>query len=357
MSDNNTLLEDLELAISKGSAQSRLAALSYTTDILIAGRYTDQQIWMFDEIVGLLASEIEIASRAQLAERLAQSRNAPSKIIHKLAADDSIEVAGPILRHSEQLSVQTLVDHAKCKSQAHLLAISQRKSLHEDVTDVLVVRGNQDVVRSVARNVGARFSESGFWRLVQRSEDDILLALDVGARRDMPRHHFQRLIAKASDEAKARLVAANPDAAAEVQGVVTEVTGAVQAKFGPGTRSYFAAKKTVGEMHRSGELTERVICDFARTGKFEEVTVALSLLCSLPADVTERALLDEQGEMPLILAKAANLSWTTTKVLLPLCRQSALASHDLAAALRNFSVLSVASARKVIEFYNLRREH
>jgi len=105
------------------------------------------------------------------------------------------------------LSVQTLVDHAKYKSQAHLLAISQRKSLHEDITDVLVVRGSQDVVRSVARNVGARFSESGFWRLVQRSEDDILLALDVGARRDMPRHHFQRLIAKASDEAKARLVA------------------------------------------------------------------------------------------------------------------------------------------------------
>jgi len=64
--DNNTLLEDLELAISKGSAQSRLAALSYTTDLLIAGRYTEQQIWMFDEIVGLLASEIEISSPLNL---------------------------------------------------------------------------------------------------------------------------------------------------------------------------------------------------------------------------------------------------------------------------------------------------
>ena len=50
------------------------------------------------------------------------------------------------------------------------LAISQRKSLHEDVTDVLVSRGNREVVRSVARNSGARFSDSGFWRLVQRTE-------------------------------------------------------------------------------------------------------------------------------------------------------------------------------------------
>ena len=109
-------------------------------------------------------------------------------------------------------------------------------------------------------------------------------------------------------------------------------------------------------MHRSGELTERIICDFARTGRFEEVTVARSLLCSLPADVTERALLDEQGEMPLIVAKAANLSWATTKILLSLCPQGAISSHDLDEALKNFSALSVASARKVIEFYRLRRE-
>lgn len=356
MPHNNALLQQLELAVSEGSAISRRAALSYTTDLLIAGRYTDEDIWMFGEIVGLLASEIEASARAQLSHRLAPCRNAPSNIIHKLASDDSIDVAGPVLRQSEQLSTPALVEHAKFKSQAHLLAISQRKSLHEDVTDVLVTRGNHEVVRSVARNVGARFSESGFWRLVQRSENDIVLALDVGARKDLSRHHFQMLIAKASDEVKARLIAANPNAAAEIQEAVTDVTGAVHERFGPGTRSYFAAKKAVAEMHRTGELTEQKICEFARAGKLEEVTVALSLVCDLPVNVTERALLDDHGEMVLILAKAANLSWTATKLLLCLCREGSVSAHVLDGALKNYSILSVATARKVMGFYRFRKE-
>jgi uncharacterized protein (DUF2336 family) len=131
----------------------------------------------------------------------------PSNIVCKLAFDDAIEVAAPVLRHSERLGVEDLVANAKSKSQAHLLAISQRKSLHEDVTDVLVSRGDRDVVHSVAKNPGAKFSDSGFWRLVRRSEDDVVLMLEVGGRRDIPRHHFQKLIAKASDEARARLAA------------------------------------------------------------------------------------------------------------------------------------------------------
>ena len=293
MADPNPLLQELEAAVSQGTAESRRAALAYATDLLITGRYSDEHTWMFGEIIGLLASEIESAARAHLADLLASCPRAPANIIGKFASDDSIDVAGPVLRHSEQLSVPTLIENAKVKSQAHLLAISQRKSLPEDVTDVLLSRGNQEVVRSVARNAGARFSESGFWRLVHRSENDVVLALDVGARKDVPRHVFQQLIARASDEVKARLAAANPEAAAEIQNVVTGVTGDIHTKFGPATRDYFTAKRLVEDMYRTGELTEDAVSQFARSRKFEEVTVAMSLLCGLPVDVVERALLDD----------------------------------------------------------------
>ena len=43
------------------------------------------------------------------------------------------------------------------QSQQHLLAIAQRNALSEQVTDVLVERGDRDVVRSVAQNDRARF--------------------------------------------------------------------------------------------------------------------------------------------------------------------------------------------------------
>ena len=356
MADPSPLLQELETAVSQGTAQSRRAALAYATDLLITGRYSDQQTWMFGEIIGLLASEIEAAARAQLADRLAACPRAPANIISQLAFDDSIDVAGPVLRHAEQISVQALIKNAESKSQAHLLAISQRKALPEDVTDVLLSRGNQEVVRSVVRNAGARFSESGFWRLVHRSENDVVLALDVGARKDVPRHVFQQLIARASDEVKARLAAANPQAAAEIQNVVTGVTGEIHTKFGPATRDYFTAKRLVEEMYRAGELTEDAFSRFAQARKFEEVTVAMSLLCGLPVDVVERALLDDSREMILILAKAADLSWATTQRLLSLCCDGSMSAHDLDNARKNFSVLSVATAKRVVDYYKSRRE-
>ena len=80
-----------------------MRALWHTTDLLIAGRYSDDEIWTFGEVIGRLADEIEVAARAQLAKRLARFDKAPVNIIHKLAFDDSIDVAGPVLRESERL--------------------------------------------------------------------------------------------------------------------------------------------------------------------------------------------------------------------------------------------------------------
>src|SRR6202521_5418702 len=112
-----SFLQELDITVSQGSAESRERALWYATDLLITGRYTDNEIWMFGEIIGRLEQDIEAAARAQLARRLARTDNAPIKIINKLAFDDSIDVAGPVLRQSERLDCSTLVANARSKSQ------------------------------------------------------------------------------------------------------------------------------------------------------------------------------------------------------------------------------------------------
>jgi hypothetical protein len=73
---------------------------------LIAGRYIEDQIWVFGEVIGQLADEIELAARAKLAKRLARSDNAPFNIVMILAFDDSIEIAGPVLQHSQRLDTK-----------------------------------------------------------------------------------------------------------------------------------------------------------------------------------------------------------------------------------------------------------
>jgi hypothetical protein len=76
-----SFLQELEVAVSRGSAESRRRALWYATDLLIAGRFTDDEIWMFGEVIGRLEQEIEVAARAQLAKRLARTDNAPIGIM------------------------------------------------------------------------------------------------------------------------------------------------------------------------------------------------------------------------------------------------------------------------------------
>jgi len=97
MTQTKSVLRDLEEAISRGTAESRSRALWHTTDLLIAGRYCEEDVATFGEVIERLADEIELEARAQLAQRLARIDNAPLNVIHKLAFDDAIAVAGPVL--------------------------------------------------------------------------------------------------------------------------------------------------------------------------------------------------------------------------------------------------------------------
>jgi uncharacterized protein (DUF2336 family) len=352
-----SFLKELEVAVSRGSAESRQRALWHTTDLLIAGRYADDEIWIFGEIIGLLEREIEVAARAQLAKRLARIDNAPVSIINKLAFDDSIDVAGPVLRQSEQLDARALVANARSKSQRHLLAISERKSIVEDVTDVLVTRGNREVVNSVARNGGARFSDFGILHMIKRSESDSILVEQLGRRTDIPRHLFQQLIAKASQDAKQKLNGERPEAAGQIQTSVIEVTGALHSKFGPASRNYFAAKRAVATEKQYGDLNESKILEYAQSHKLEEATVALSLLCSLPVDVVERAMTNTSTELLLILTRALGFSWETTMALLFLAAPGhRIASQDLDDMKREFTGLNIETSRSVLKLYQSRRQ-
>ena len=356
MAQTKSVLRDLEEAIARGTAESRARALWHTTDLLIAGRYCEEDVATFGEVIERLADEIEVEARAQLAQRLARVDNAPLNVIHKLAFDDAIVVAGPVLRESGRLDDDVLVANASTKSQAHLLAISQRRAIAEQVTDVLVVRGNREVVNSVARNEGARFSGAGFLHMVKRAEGDSILAEHLGLRRDIRRQLFQQLIAKASDDVKNRLAQERPGMSGQIQNSVADVTGNLQSKFGPVSKSYFVAKRVVSIQHRLGNLNEKSISEYARSHKIDEVTIGISLLTSLPPDVIDRALFDRNREMFLILAKALDFSWDTMMSLLFLgAKGHRITASDLRDLATAYEDLNSETSRSVLEFYQSRK--
>jgi uncharacterized protein (DUF2336 family) len=357
MTASRSIIDEIEDALSLQPPGKRDEALWRITDLFIAGseRYTDEHVGLFDDVIGRLAATIEADARAKLARRLAPVANAPVKVSRKLAADADIAVAEPLLRQSEHLHDEHLLSAANAHGQQHMLAIAQRRSLSEVVTEVLVVRGDREVIRSVAQNEGARFSNAAFRALVARSSGDEELAVHVGARRDLPRQHLLKLIEAASASVRQKLAAADPGTAGAVREVIAEIDVGLRAATRRASADYASARAEVEAMHGAGLLDEAQICAFADRGQFEETAVALALLTEAPIDVVERALLDDNPDMAVILAKVADFSWSTAHCILVRAAGRAMSTQDLDRAFSGFTRLKTSTARSIVAFHDARR--
>jgi uncharacterized protein (DUF2336 family) len=357
MTATHRLLSEVEEAMASGSATRRGKVVRHITDLFIVGaaQCSDHEIALFDDVLTRLAVEIEISARALLAVRLAPIGNAPPRIIHELAFDDEIDVAGPVLEQSERLDEAALIENARRKGQEHLLAISRRRSLSESITDVLVERGDQQVVLSAAENHGARFSAVGFTGLVRRSEGDDRLATSVGSRPEIPRHLFLRLLAKASQSVRVKLEAAHPGARREVREVVAEVTSRIRAEARDGAPDYATARAYIETLQRRGQLNDKKMEAIAKAGRFEEVTIALAVMSELPQDFIDRAMKQERAEMILIIAKAVALSWPTVKAILG-ARPGGRApsGSEIAQCLASYERLKATAAQEIVRFHRMR---
>jgi uncharacterized protein (DUF2336 family) len=353
----DSLIDEILEAQPSGATKRAVRALSRIADLFVAGagRYSTRQIEMFNEVFTTLVSVIELKARARLARHLATSSDVPSALVEAFALDDDIAVAEPVLRQSTSLGESSLMIASATKSQGHLYAIAQRQSISELVTDILIARGERKVVRAVAQNSGARISDAGFNDLVQRAADDAELALHVGSRRDIPRHHFVILLETASSLACEKIVAANPQLMVTVENAVTDVVDEINLEIRNESRDHAKAMKKVRRLKYWRELGEGKVHAAARAQDFEQVTTALSILARCPIQVAERAVLDENPGAVQVVAKAAGCSWATVKSLLLMrAADRRLSKNDLDHARELFEQLHTRTAKRVLQFHNSR---
>lgn len=351
--DTAALIDELNEAVAQGTVGQRAKIIHRITDLFTVSSadYSDEQIGLFDDVLTRIAETIEVSARAVLAKRLAREPRAPLKISRYLASHDAVDVAGPVLEHSQRLDSDILVATARSKSQLHLLAISKRTSLDEAVTDVLVERGDKTVVLSTAGNPGARFSDSGYTALTMRSEGDDELAACVGLRRDIPRQHLMRLLARASHAVRQKLEAANPVMAPIIDEAVTEATKTVLGKAHVVVRDYATARRAIDELRASGRLNEKEVAAFARANQFEETAAALAALCELPIETVEQALMQDLPDAVIIIIKALGMSRDTAKAILRMrAGPRGISPGELEQCLETLSRLPSGIARQIIKF-------
>jgi len=354
-----SLLAELEAAIAGGSSERRAEMLRKITDLFVetAPRVSDAQAGVFDDVFEQLTREIEQKAMLELSERMSTVENAPDRLIRRLAEDDSIEISGPVLARSAKLDEEDLVEIARTKGQAHLAAIAGRASLGEEVTGVLVERGDMAVARKIASNTGARFTEGSLRNLIDRASDDGDLAHAVARRRELPPAMFRNLLARATDQVRKRLLdTAQPGTAKVINKILAEVSHDVERKTAP-KREYGAAKQAVMEMQKQGELNPPRLLQLAKAMKLSETVVALSVMTGVSVEVIDRFLDDPSDDPVLILCKAIDLDWPTSLAVLSAKLNTAQLRESRAEdANKKYRKLSTYSAQRVLRFWQAREK-
>ncbi len=352
-----SLLPDIEEIVRRGDPQ-RLAKVSRGIAELFVQRAVSLQpghIELFDHILTGIVPQTEITARAAIAERIAALVNAPPTLIGQLAREDNISVAGPVLRRSPVLEERTLVEIARAKGQDHLLAMTERATLSPGLTDVMVQRGERDVIRRAAANAGARFSAIGYSALVKRAAKDGMLTLTVGQRRDLPDRLLKELLSGSVDVLRRRLFdIAEPTRQAAVAKAMGEISG--KADQPEKQRDFVPAQRTILSLYRAGDLDQDALLGFAKGFKYAETVAALSAMSGVPIAAVDRLMAGDRHDPILIIAKSIGLDWPTVRalVLLRLGPARIPAAADIDNIRMNFMRLAPSTAERVVSFWRAR---
>jgi uncharacterized protein (DUF2336 family) len=362
----SSIIDEVEVAIHAGSDEKRLETARRVTDLFLcsAGSYNDEQIALFDDVLERLIKTIELRSIADMAARVALAEisaqlapiaQAPPSVIRRLAGNDEIRIAGPVLQESARLDEAELLRIATTKGEQHLLAIAGRWWLKEIVTDALLARRYPSVSRRLAANPGARFSASGFAAVVGQAESDPELTVSVGVRVDLPSDLRRQLLRSATDAVRTRLLSrAPPHLFEEIQNAIAAVATGVDREMS-GIRDFVGAKRAIARLKEANQLSEATLRDFATQRRYEETVAALAALSDSTIEVIRPLMQSLRDDGLLVPCRAALLSWeTTSAVLESRYATGTMRPADLARAQNHFARMTPENARRTLRFWQVR---
>ena len=358
MSQFQAVIEEVEVALQSGTPGRRTEVLRQVTQLFASGndRLSEEQILLFDDVIGHLISCIENQALVELSSRLANLSRAPHGVVRKLASNDAIEIAGPILEKSDRLNDEDLVEVARTKSQAHQLKIAGRASLNEAVTNTLIDQCDPEVATKVAANRGARLSETSFAKLAMMADGNDRLTSTIAGRSDIPPHLFRAILARATDAVRHTLIrSARPEFQENLKMTLRDISQQMNQKAT--SEHYAAAQQLVSSFSQDTQLTKANLLKFAKEKKFEETAATLSALSAVPIELIDRLMNDRNRYGIMILCKVMQLHWQVVQNVLLTCPHLAAAVQTGDDALYNdYNAISPSLAQRLLRFWQTQQQ-
>jgi uncharacterized protein (DUF2336 family) len=306
-------IAELDGAIETGSPERRCQILRQVTELFVvnARRLDASQVQVFDDVFARLLAPADARTLAKVSLALSDLADAPKATVRRLAFHEDAVIASPVLRKINTLPESDLVEIASRRSQQHLVAISERTSLSETLTDAVLKRSDTVICRALARNAGARISEQGYSTLVVKAQRDDDIAESLVSRTDMPVRFLQELLAHTTRTTRSRLLKLAPSATREMIGAaIASIEGQALTRVRDQV-DYSNAKTMVMALNTSGKLNDSKVNHFAVHGEPINLIAALSLLAASPIETVEVLMEEEDGYGLMVACRASRLDWQT----------------------------------------------
>ena len=189
------MLRSLSKMPAEMSSESRRQLLNAVTDLFLLDHDpSETSKEHYGEIATTSLPHLDDSARRDYAQNVASLPSLPHTVATTLAQDSDVGVARLVLKLSPVLTDTDLAAIALSQSQQHLVAIAERAQLSEGLTDILVERGDRDVLHTVSANEGAAFSDTGFDRLLERGGQDEQIAQAISRRSDLTPTRSSRVL-------------------------------------------------------------------------------------------------------------------------------------------------------------------
>lgn len=344
------LARDLISLASEKSSGKRVELLRRITDAYLQGDSPGRAAaqYLFDELILKLVEVISAHDRVQVSGHFSKCGEVPTILANRLATDQDIAVAAPMLEGCAALPEATLIAVAAGGSQQHLRCIAGRPLVSRSVTDVVVQRGDQATVRTLAANQSAQLSSAGMRTLAQKSERDDLLQSLLVDRPDLSLEAIGLLLPiitpKLAERLNGHSVAIDP-----------VVIGSHLANWIKQRTDNMARTDALIEAIRDQHLhLDDVLSDEIKRKHLFETVAILAAIIGVEAHYGFELLIGGTTEQTLLLLRTAELPWPTVKAFLTLRREKTGCEAE-PARFEDYDAIEIAAARRVVRFLNLRR--
>jgi uncharacterized protein (DUF2336 family) len=309
---------------------------------------SDRERALMTEILRQLIHDVEIEVRQALAHRLARERSAPTDLV-VLLANDRIEVAHPILLHSEVLDDDELIEIVHHRTLEHQLAIAMRREVSERVADVLVERGDAGVIKALLENRQARISQAALAYLVEESKRVDTYQNPLLRRAELGPVLARRMYGWVSAALRRYILENFSIDPRTLDGHLDETTERLARREArPGAAETLAAELSAGEA-----ITPALLIDTLRHGEVALFQAMFAKFTGLPALLVRRLVFEPGGEGLAIACRAAGIDaagFTSIFVLSRKARHdSALAPGEVTRIVAFFSKVRPEHARRLLQ--------